>query len=249
MRVVAIVAARMGSTRLPGKVLFPLTDAPVLSWVIRAARAATGIDDVWIATTHERRDDDIVKWAKRLDVPVWRGSEIDVLRRYLDCALTAKADIIVRLTGDCPFLDPEIISMVVALQRATSADYANNVDPPTYPDGLDVQTMTTSALQIADAEATRPTDRDTVCEYIGRDRTRFKQSTLICSIPGLHKERWVLDDADDYRFCAALAKRLPRDKPPSMTQILQVLENAPQLRQMPRSGTRNERFFKAIADE
>src|SRR5258705_2831659 len=160
MKTVAIVQARIGSTRLPGKVLTDLGGLPVLTWCVRAARAAPGVDEVWIATSTLPADDVIVKWCEDHDVDCWRGSETDVLGRFVGCANASAADVILRLTGDCPFLDPQVIGAMVRLQKNTGAAYCSNVSPRTYHHGLDVEAMTWIALSLADQEAIRPIDRE-----------------------------------------------------------------------------------------
>src|SRR5882762_3160543 len=161
MKVVAIIQARMGSTRLPGKVMMPLDTFPVLAWCVRAARAAPGIDEVWVATSTLPADDAITSWCRDHDIDFWRGSETDVLGRFYDCTMPlAGEDIILRLTGDCPFLDPQVIGSIVRLIKQKGADYCSNVSPRTYPDGLDVEAFTMNTLAFADREATRPIDRD-----------------------------------------------------------------------------------------
>src|SRR5258705_9002817 len=173
MKTVAIIQARIGSTRLPGKVLMPLSGHPVLEWCIRAARAAPGVDEVWIATSTLPADDVIVKWCEDHDIDCWRGSETDVLDRFIGCADAAQADVILRITADCPFIDPQVIGAVARLQRQTSAAYCSNVSPRTYPDGLDVEAFTREALACANGEADRQIDRECVTTWIARNRSRF----------------------------------------------------------------------------
>ena len=251
MKVVAIIAARMGSTRLQGKVMMPLGQMPVLGWVWRAAAAAHLVDSVWIATTTEKRDDEIVEWCRKNQFNCWRGSEDDVLDRFVGCAEQARADVVVRLTGDCPLLDPRIISEVIMLRNRTGAAYASNVDPPSFADGLDVEVVTIEALLAAHREAVRPSDRDTVVQWISRNHTRWPSATLICPIPGLSAERWVLDQAEDYAFCKAVTEKLPHAAhyPPGMIEILAVLDKYPELRLINNMWKRNERFAAVIGNE
>lgn len=160
MKVVAVIQARMGSTRLPGKVLMDLGGHPVLEWCERAARAAPGVDEVWVATSNLPADDVISNWCTDGAIPCWRGSETDVLSRFVGAAEASQADVILRLTGDCPFLDPQVIGGVVWLLKATGCEFASNVSPRTYPDGLDVQVFTRDLLVDAACSATRQIDRD-----------------------------------------------------------------------------------------
>lgn len=247
-KTVAIGIARMGSTRLPGKVMMELGGLPVIEWVVRSLRLVPDIDEVWIATSTDPKDNVIVDWCISRGVPVSRGSETDVLARVHGAAQNAHADIIVRVTCDCPFIDPEVVGQVVRLRQLTDADYASNVDPPTWPDGLDVEAMTFSALDAAHLEATRPTDRDCVTRFIARNRARFKVETLICPLPGMHKERWVLDTAEDYEFCRAIVAQ-DRTFPLRMSRILSILDKYPQIRQVNQHLPRNERFYDAVATE
>tara|TARA_R110000868_G_scaffold5117_3_gene31635 strand:- start:4356 stop:6365 length:2010 start_codon:yes stop_codon:yes gene_type:complete len=247
MKTVMIGIARMGSTRLPGKVLKPLGGYHVLDWVVAAGESAPGVDEVWIATTTESRDDLIEAWCIENSVNCYRGSETDVLARVYGAAKEAKADVVVRVTCDCPFLDPIVIGEVVALRAATGAAYASNNDPPSWPDGLDCEAIDFRALEITHMLATRPTDRDTVTQYIVRNRTRFPAVSLNCPIPGLHKERWVLDTEADYKMCQELAKHV--SFAPSYLNVLAVMNSHPELREINKDHPRNERFFAALAAE
>ena len=124
MKVVAIIQARMGSTRLPGKVLMDLGGKPVLGWVYRACAHAPGVDEVWIATSTQPADDAISEWCRKNGIRSWRGSETDVLGRFAGTVAACDADIVLRLTGDCPFLDPQVIGGVVRLMKMTGADFS-----------------------------------------------------------------------------------------------------------------------------
>lgn len=253
MKVVAVIQARMGSTRLPGKVLMGLGGHAVLEWCLRAARAAPGIDGVWVATSTLRADDMIAGWCRTHDVECFRGSESDVLGRFYDCAGQIGLhpdDAMMRLTGDCPFLDPQVIGGVARLMRQTAVGYCTNTSPRTYPDGLDVQVFTRNALAHAYHEARRPIDRDCVTTWIERNRSRFPAETLINPIPGLHNERWVLDTKADFDFCQAIACEWPWAKgPPSQLDILGILDAQPELREINRHHPMNERYFDALAEE
>ena len=264
MTTVAIAAARMGSTRVPGKVMRNLAGKPVLRWTIDALRACRGIDKVVLATSTLPADDVIADYCAQFGFEVFRGSESDVLDRFYQCAKKYNADVILRLTCDCPFLDPTVISEVVRLQAVTGADYVSNIDPPTYPDGLDVECFTFTALEAAWTEASRPTDRDCVPQFIVRNRHRFKTANLHCPLPGLANERWVLDTETDWQFCSAIAKKLTGSRKkkeytaitlrelvpymPSYLDVLAILDKEPNLRNI-NPGIRNERFYEGLATE
>lgn len=246
MTTLGIIQARMGSTRAPGKVMRDLRDKPVLHWTFDAVWSATGIDKVVLATSTLPADDVIASYCERNAIPCFRGSESDVLDRFYQCALQHGADTVLRFTADCPFLDSAIISEVIKLRQMTGAHYASNIDPPSYPDGLDVECFTFEALEAAWKEATRDSDRDCVTQYIVRNRHRFKGANLTCPLPGLAKERWVLDTEDDWNFCNTVATEADTS---SYLTILQYLDSHPGVRTLNEHGIRNERFYEALATE
>jgi glutamate-1-semialdehyde 2,1-aminomutase/spore coat polysaccharide biosynthesis protein SpsF len=249
MKTVAIIQARMGSTRLPGKVLADLAGQPVLAWVVRAARAATGVDDVWVATSTAAADDAVVAWCKANGVPVHRGSEDDVLDRYVGAAKASGANVVVRLTADCPLLDPAVIAQTIRLRAMTGVAYASNVDPPTWPDGLDCEVLTADTLVTAAAEATRASDREHVTPFVRNNRDRFASDTLIAPLPGLAAERWTLDTPEDFLLLSALATRLRPDQPPSYLDVLAVLDHEPGLRDLQGKKTRSTGLGAEILTE
>lgn len=220
----------------------------MLGWCVDAARLAPGVDQVVVATTTLEGDNAINSWCDANGVPCFRGSEHDVLSRFTGAAEAYHADVAIRLTGDCPFQDPQVIGEVVRLQKSSGCDYASNVEPRTYADGMDCEAISIEALRYANKHATRPIDRECVTTFIARNRSRFPAETVICPIPGLEKERWVLDTADDFDFCSELAKRLKR-KPPSYLDILAALDQEPWMREINAAHPCNERYFDALAQE
>jgi glutamate-1-semialdehyde 2,1-aminomutase/spore coat polysaccharide biosynthesis protein SpsF len=249
LKTVAIIQARMGASRLPGKVLRKLGDDVVLAWVTHAARSTCGIDEVLIATSRGAPDDAVAQWASDNKVSVYRGSEDNVLERYAGAAKASGADVVVRLTADCPFLDPQVIGQTVRLRAVTAAAYASNVDPPTWPDGLDCEVFTIAALNAAAAEATRQSDREHVTPFIRNNRARFPAESLIAPLPGLSGERWTLDTPADLDFLSAVAERLDCGKPPSFLDVLAVLDREPKLRAINAAERRNAGFAKTVAAE
>jgi glutamate-1-semialdehyde aminotransferase/spore coat polysaccharide biosynthesis protein SpsF (cytidylyltransferase family) len=246
---IAIVQARMGASRLPGKVLCDLAGRTPLDRVVRALRSAVGIDDVWVATSSALADDAVAAWCRANGVALHRGSENDVLDRYAGAVRDSGARIVVRITADCPFLDPAVVGATVRLRATTGADYASNVDPPTWPDGLDCEVMTVEALLAAAVEAARPSDREHVTPFIRNNRARFSVETLVAPLPGLAGERWTLDTPADLEFLSAVAGRLPADRVPSYLDILDVLDREPELRKINGDDVRNAGFAKSVAAE
>lgn len=249
MKTVAIIQARLGSSRLPGKVLLDLAGRPVLSWIVCAARAATGIDEVWVATSTSSGDDAIAAWCDANGVPVFRGSESDVLDRYAGAARESRADIVVRLTADCPLNDAVVIGQTIRLRSMTDADYASTIDPPTWPDGLDCEVMTAEALYQTAAEAVRPSDREHVTPFIRNHRGRFSSETLVSPLPKLNDERWTLDTPEDMAFLSAITKHLDPSKPPSYLDVLSALDKEPSIRALNAKQVRNAGFALSLAAE
>ncbi len=248
-RTVAVIQARMGSLRLPGKVLQDIAGTAVLGWVVRAAESIHGVDATVVATSTEGTDDAIALWCADRGVPCHRGSEDNLLSRYLLAAEAEGADTILRLTADCPFLDPHVCGQVLALLRETGADYAGNCDPATWPDGLDCEAFTIAALHTADSEAIRKSDREHVTPFMRNSRNRFKVESLICPIPGLHARRWTLDTPEDLEFLRQVSVHLPSAVAPSFLQVLTVLKRYPDLRSINESSGRNEGYKESVSAE
>ena len=239
----------MSSSRLPGKVLGDLGGRPVLEWVIRAARAVPDVDRVVVATSSSGTDDPVASWCETHGVDCERGSEVDVLGRFHQAARAAGASIVMRLTADCPLLDPHVCGQVLTLLRRSDADYAANIDPVTWPDGLDCEVFTAAALDVADKEAVLAGDREHVTRFFRGHRYRFKIETLVCPIPGLNRERWTLDCPADLAFLRALVARLPADRPPSFVEILAALDKDSALRAINKDASADPRNLTARAME
>ncbi len=226
-RVVAVVQARTGSTRLPGKVLLPLAGRPVLDWVVRAARTATGVDQVVVATSTAAGDDAVAAAAARLGVDVVRGSELDVLDRFVQARAATHADAVVRLTADCPLLDPALITQVVAAWRATpDLDYVATTLVRTLPRGLDVELVSARGLALADANA-REHHRVHVTSWLYDEPGRCRALGLVVS-PDAHDLRVTLDTPQDAELLRALVTALG-DRPPAWRDLVAALRAAPEL--------------------
>lgn len=222
---VAIVQARMGSTRLPGKVLRKLGPRPVLSWVVRAARAS-GIADVVVATSIGEDDDAIEKWCSEAGVDVVRGSQEDVLGRFLTVLEHHPHEVVVRLTGDCPLLDPVVIAETLACFDVRSLDYLSTVTPRTLPRGLDVEVVASEALRRADQIAATA-EREHVTVAIIRRPHDFRVGGLTYSPPA-DDLRVTLDTPEDARLLDALVAALG-DRPPAWRDVVRLLRARPDL--------------------
>lgn len=231
MNNIAVIQARMGSSRFPGKMLSDLCGRPVLGWVVRAAHAIPGIAKVVVATSDARGDDAIGDWCKNNSITCYRGSEEDVLARFWLAATSENADLIMRITGDCPLLDPQVAGSVLMLCTRSGADYVSNIEPRSWPDGLDCEVFTIKALEQACVEAKSPYEREHVTPFIRRNAGQFRRENFPCPV-SMPDEQWTLDHYEDLAFLGEVLKRLPENNPPSYLEVLQVLDENPELRQI-----------------
>jgi spore coat polysaccharide biosynthesis protein SpsF len=234
LKVVAIIQARMGSTRLPGKVLLDLAGASVLSRVLERVRRADSIDEVVVATTDKPSDNVIAQECLRYQIPVFRGQEEDVLDRYYRAAVSAKADVVVRITSDCPLIDREITDKTVQAFLAERPDYASNCLVRTYPRGLDTEVMTLRALERAWREATQSYERTHVTPYIHENPRKFK----LLSVTGEADHsghRWTLDTPEDLELIRSVYARLNQRNQFSWRDVLDLLQREPELAELNRS--------------
>lgn len=206
-RVICIVQARQGSCRLPGKSLRPLQGRPLITHVLERAKAIPGSDGLVLATTGRDEDDGLAALAGELGVAVVRGSEQDVLDRIFVAATLARAQIVIRVTGDCPFLDPEIAAQVLALYRSSFALYAwNDTARSGYPDGTDVEVFSYNLLRQAHEQAQSQRDREHVTTWIRDNHERVTLTSLL----DLSWLKLSVDTIHDYRRACAVAAQLRR---------------------------------------
>lgn len=240
MKVVAVIQARMGSSRLPGKVLMTLLDRPVIQWVHERALRIPGVDEVMVATSTAALDDPLALWCEANGVSLFRGSADDVLDRYAECARCRDADVVVRITADCPLLDPAVSGRVVqAFMDRQGCDYASNTQPPTFPDGLDTEVMSRGALEASAQEAVEQFDREHVTQFILRHPERFLTESVACE-RDRSGDRWTLDELTDLVFLSAVAERLRhRSASGSMNDVLAILDAEPELRSLNSGIPRN----------
>lgn len=228
MKVVAIVQARMGSTRLPGKVLKDLAGETMLARVVGRLRHANQVNEVLVATTGHPDDDAIVDECHRLSVVVSRGDQDDVLDRYFKAAQFAGADVVVRITSDCPLIDPEITDKTIQSFLDIGPDYAANTIVRTYPRGLDTEVISINALARAWQEARHAYEREHVTPYIIEHPDMFK----LLSVTGdrdYSAHRWTVDTPDDLEFVRAVYDRLRSEGMFSWREVLDLLNREPEL--------------------
>lgn len=246
--IAAIIQARMGSTRLPGKVLLRLKGVPVLQHVISRVRCSRYIQGIVVATTADPADRAIVQLSERLGVVPFVGSADDVLDRFYGAAKAIGADVITRITADDPFKDPEIIDLVIRTFLDAACDYASNTLEPTYPEGLDVEVLSFSALERAWREATLPSEREHVTPYIWKHPERFKLVSVKHGVDLSHL-RWTLDHPEDYEFARAVYERLWDGQVFCMRDVLALLDREPALARINERYERNEGYLSSLRKE
>ena len=249
MSTIAIIQARMGSTRLPGKVLLKLEDKTVLEHVIDRVKSSERVDDVVVATTISKDDLRIVELCANLGITVYCGSEDDVLDRYYQAAKLLKADNIVRITSDCPVIDPNVIGDVVTMHSKNGADYTSNTLNETYPDGQDVEVFTFASLKTAWKDAKLASEREHVTPYIRNNPDIFKHASLEYK-EDLSQKRWTLDNAEDLEFLRLIYKYLyNKNRLFNMDDILTLIDEKPEIEKINQHIIRNEGYLKSLRED
>lgn len=232
--VVAIIQARMGSTRLPGKILLEIAGLPMLAWVVERSRRAKTLDEVVVATTVEREDYIVAQFCEDQGYAYVRGDNLDVLSRYMKAAQTFKADIIVRLTADCPLMDPDVIdrTMHAFLKEYPKAQFGTNRGKDqlerTYPIGMDVEVMAFDALEIAHREAKEAYQREHVTPFLYEAVGRFDK-TSIDAEANYGSQRWAVDTPEDLAFVREIFARIGDQDNFGFNDVVSLLEREPEL--------------------
>ena len=247
MNVTAIIQARMSSSRLPGKVMMPLAGKPVLEHVVRRLGYCHSIGQTVVATSEDASDDVLAEWCQAHAVACYRGSLNDVLDRYYQAATKYSADAVVRITADCPALDPAIVDEVV--QAFIAGGYEFCALQGEFPDGLDCSVFAYSALARAWREAVLPSEREHVGPYVEKHPEWFKCGA-VTRFKGLGHMRWTLDEERDYQFLQQVFERLDREGEPFRAhEVLALLEREPELATINSNIVRNAGYLKSLAEE
>jgi spore coat polysaccharide biosynthesis protein SpsF len=233
VKVVAIIQARMGSTRLPGKVMRMLNGKTVLAHVIERVRTCPHVDLTVVATTTGSADDVIVDEARRGGAEVYRGSEQDVLSRYWEAARAFGAELIVRVTSDCPLFDPAVLtSMLQVYQSAICSgrriDYLSNALERTYPRGLDAEIFPIDVLGVAHEKARLAHEREHVTAYIYQHPSQFSLENHTDGW-ALQQHRWTLDTDEDWALISSIYKAFPEQRIFSTAEVIDLLRRQPEL--------------------
>lgn len=247
MSAVAIIQARVGSSRLPGKVLEPLAGRPMLRRVVDRVGRARRVARVAVATSRAPADDALEALCRTGGIPCYRGSEEDVLSRYAEAARAFGADPIVRITADCPLIDPAIVDRVLEAYAAGAVDYVSNIDPPSYPDGLDVEVFSADALERANAEARLRSEREHVTLYIRNHPQLFRKRNVLGE-RDLSALRWTVDEPADLEVARAIYQRLG-EEPFGMEDVLRLLQKEPEISRANSGIARDEGLAKSLRED
>lgn len=238
MKIVAIVQARMGSTRLPNKVMKAIGDVPMIELLLARLARAREISQIIVATSTDPRNEVLADHVRSLGYACERGSESDVLERYLQAARAHGADVVVRITGDCPLVDPELVDEAVRRFRAAGVDYFSNIAPPTYPDGLDIEVFTMTALETAARETAAPYDHEHVTPYL-RESGRFSQASMQAE-QDYSALRWTVDEQADFDVVSGIFAHFAPDIHFGWQHVLDLQQERPDLFAANQQLIRNE---------
>ncbi|MBS1962177.1 MAG: glycosyltransferase family protein [Bdellovibrionales bacterium] len=245
----AILQARLSSTRLPGKVLRPLSGAPMLERQIERIRRSKKISEILVATSTGDDDRAIVELCDRLGVGSFRGNLTDVLDRYVGAARTRQPENVIRLTGDCPLVDPGVIDDVIAFFESGSFDYASNTLEPTFPDGLDTEVFTFEGLEKCWREARLPSEREHVTPYFYTHPELFRLGSYKSAV-NRSNLRWTVDEPADYELVQKIYAGCYAENPSfAMADVLRFLEKNPELNRINSEFQRNEGYLRSLAQD
>ncbi|MEQ9370522.1 MAG: glycosyltransferase family protein [Coleofasciculus chthonoplastes F3-SA18-01] len=244
--ILAILQARVSSSRLPRKVLKPILGVPMLGRQIERVQRAKLIDRLLVATSDDVTDNSIEQWCRESGVECFRGKLDDVLDRFYQAAKPNAPEQVVRLTGDCPLADPGLIDEVIQFHISGDFDYSTNAIEPTYPDGLDVEVFRFVCLEQAWREVKLPSQREHVTPFIHQQPDRFRIGLLKNAIDLSHL-RWTVDEALDFELVRRIYEALyPIDVEFKTQDILSFLDKNPELKTLNISYDRNEGFQKSL---
>jgi len=238
MKVVAIVQARMGSTRLPNKVMRPIMGVPMIELLLARLAKAAQIDEIVLATSTDERNQLLVQHVSNLGYRCVQGSEHDVLDRYWAAAQLVQADVVVRITGDCPLIDSVLVDKVIEEFKLAGVDYVSNTSPASYPDGLDVEVFSVEALGRAWRESQNPFDREHVTPYL-RKPGYFKTAAVINDVD-LSDYRWTVDEISDFEVVSAVYEYFTPDIYFSWTDVRDLQQAKPSIFAANQQLCRNE---------
>jgi spore coat polysaccharide biosynthesis protein SpsF (cytidylyltransferase family) len=246
MKTIAIIQARMGSIRLPGKMMILLAGRPIIFHVVNRVKKSKLVDQAVLATSDEKNNEVLIEEVKKYGIDSFVGDENDVLDRFYQCAKKFNADIIVRITGDCPLIDPKIIDKVIEIFQNNQVDYASNVHPPTFPDGFDVEVFSFGVLEKAWQKAKLKSEREHVTPYIWKNKEFIKKN--LKNDKDFSHLRLTIDEKEDLDFLNLLFEKLNTDNY-EMSDVIQIIKENPELININSKFIRNQGYTKSIIED
>jgi len=247
MQVSAIIQVRMGSTRLPGKVMKKLNGISLLECQLNQLQYCRLLDQIIIATTTNPEDNIIEKFAHSKDIQCFRGSSLDVLDRYFQCAKKFNLKHIARITSDCPLIDPTIVDQTIEIYNKETYDYVNNFYKRSFPSGTEVEIISFNTLEKTWKEAKKPSEREHVTPYIYNNPMKFKIGKLEYkkNISNLH---WAVDRIEDLKLVKTLYQKINK-KPILLDDILNLIKKDPSLLEINKNTNPHEGYIKSLEEE
>lgn len=240
-----MIQARVNSRRFPKKVLAKIESKPMIWHVINRTRKVKGVNKIILITTQKKDDKILLKIAKNNRIQSFVGDEKNVLNRHYQCALKYNADVIIRITGDCPLIDPKIVEKMLDFYIKHDYDYVTNTLVPTFPDGLDTEIFSFKILKKITNKAKLPSEREHVTSYIKNHLSEFQIFNYKNS-KDLSKYRWTVDEKDDLRFVREIYSRMSPKQIFSTKDVLKIISNNPKLVNINNRFNRNEGYVNSL---
>ena len=242
-KITVIIEARTGSSRLRNKVVAEIEGKPMIFYVIDRVKQIKSVEQIILATTQEKNDKILIEIAKQNSIGIFAGDSMDVLNRDYQCALQNNADPIIRITGDCPLIDPDIVEEMLEFYLKNNYDYISNRINPKYPDGLDVEIYSFKTLQMAEQNAKWSSERELVTTYITKNPKIFKIFSYE-NQEDLSGHRWTVDEQNDLEFVRKIYSIMKPKTNFSMNEIIEILVKNPELLKINLGIMRNEGHLK-----
>ena len=240
-KITVMIQARTGSRRLPRKVLAKIAGKPMIWHVINRIQKTKGVEQIILLTTNKKEDEILLNIAKDSGILGFAGSEQNVLERYYECAIKFDADPIIRITGDCPLIDPKIVQDMIKFYQMHNYDYITNTLPPTYPDGLDVEVFSFHVLKKTFFNAKLKSDLEHVTSYIRRNNKKFNVFNYT-TVHDLSAYRWTVDEKNDLLFVRKIFTKMKPKKVFGMDSVLNIISKNPNIIMINSNIIRNEGY-------
>lgn len=244
-KVTIMLQARMDSRRLPGKVMIHISGKPMIWHIINRLKNVKLADEIILLTTKKSSDDILIKIAEKNNILHYRGAINDVLTRYYNCAQKFSSNIIIRITGDCPLIDPLLVDQLIKFYQLHSYDYVSNTLKPTYPDGLDVEIFSFNTLQQLEKLTTKKSDREHVTSFIMKNKSHFKIFNFE-NTEDLSTLRWTVDQKNDLKLIRKIYNLMKPNTLFSSKTILKLIKKYPDLLKINNDIIRNEGYVKSL---